>query len=150
MNACYQVSKPKNLEKTKSLNFENLSFTPREVDILSCLLSGRSFKSIALVLRLSPKTVEAHMRNILSKMQCHTREGVISRLEGSPTYESLKHHYFQILLVKNKSEVLEKLSPLLMTKSCSTISRVCQGAFSLHSSIKLTGIINHSPQWHFL
>ena len=38
--------------------------TPREIDIISCIINGRNTKSTANILGISTKTVENHTRNI--------------------------------------------------------------------------------------
>jgi len=41
---------------------------PREREILALMAQGRSNKSICRTLRLSPKTVETHIRGVFSKL----------------------------------------------------------------------------------
>lgn len=47
-----------------------INFTRREIDILSYILHGKSMKLIAAVFCISPKTVEAHIRHIMQKLDC--------------------------------------------------------------------------------
>ena len=47
--------------------------TPREVEILRALATGRSDKEIALDLRISNNTVAAHIVHILRKLQVQSR-----------------------------------------------------------------------------
>ncbi len=43
------------------------SLTPREMDVLKCLLAGLSNKAIAAKMELSPRTVEVHRAHIMEK-----------------------------------------------------------------------------------
>lgn len=43
--------------------------TPREMDVLECLLAGLSNKAIAAKIDLSPRTVEVHRAHIMEKTQ---------------------------------------------------------------------------------
>lgn len=53
----------------------------RELEVLKLLASGGSTKSIALELGISAVTVNNHIRNILRKLDCHSRLGAIRRAE---------------------------------------------------------------------
>jgi DNA-binding NarL/FixJ family response regulator len=48
--------------------------TPREREVLALMAEGRTNASIARRLWLTEKTVETHVRSILSKLGLHTRE----------------------------------------------------------------------------
>lgn len=93
---CYQIIQPS--KEDYSFSLSGTSFTPREKDVLACMLSGRSFKAIAALLNLSPKTIETHTRNIFQKTHINNREEAINHIESSNQYETLKEHYFKILL----------------------------------------------------
>jgi DNA-binding NarL/FixJ family response regulator len=47
--------------------------TPRQVEVLRLLQSGRSTQQIALELHLSTETVRNHVRRLLSALGVHTR-----------------------------------------------------------------------------
>ena len=64
-------------------DLEEIHFTRREQDVISCLLHGRGLKKTAQLLGISSSTVETHTRNIMVKLGCHTRERVIDILEQS-------------------------------------------------------------------
>ncbi len=63
-----QIKKLEQAEELKN-GFRDLSLREREV--LQLLAEGNSVKEIALKLNLSPKTVEAHKYNIMSKLDAH-------------------------------------------------------------------------------
>ena len=48
-------------------------FTPRELEVLTELVSGASNKSIAGRMNLSVDAVKYHLKNLLSKTGCKTR-----------------------------------------------------------------------------
>jgi DNA-binding NarL/FixJ family response regulator len=61
--------------------------TDRELDVLRCLVQGRSYKRTALELDIRLDTVRSHVRNIYAKLQVHSvaeavgralREGIVS------------------------------------------------------------------------
>ncbi|MFE4703614.1 response regulator transcription factor [Streptomyces sp. NPDC056738] len=47
------------------------SLTPRELEVLALIAEGRSNTAIAEKLTMSPKTLEAHVRQILQKLNLH-------------------------------------------------------------------------------
>lgn len=52
---------------------ENLGLTPRQVDVLRMLVDGRSNKSIARALELSPSTVKTHLEAIFARLHVSSR-----------------------------------------------------------------------------
>lgn len=79
------------MESNRQIN--KILFTTREIDVISCLMHGRSIKKIALLLSISPKTVEVHIRNVMLKIGCHSREKVIDFIESSDCHLMIKEHY---------------------------------------------------------
>ncbi len=73
----------------KDINFaslkviKNIRFTDREIDVIACLIGGRSYKKIASILSISPKTVEYHVRNIMLRIGYNSRESIIDFIEKS-------------------------------------------------------------------
>lgn len=51
--------------------------TPRETRILSLLAREKSSRQIAVVLGLSPRTVEKHRSNMMKKLDIHTAAGLV-------------------------------------------------------------------------
>jgi DNA-binding CsgD family transcriptional regulator len=77
---------------------KDVKFTHREIDIIACLISGRSVKAIALFLSINPRTVETHVANIARKTSSASRDGIISFIEKSGKYELFKNQYQNLLL----------------------------------------------------
>src|SRR3989338_352731 len=90
-----------------------IKFTCREIDIMAYLISGKSAKTIAACLFISPKTIEAHMRNIMMKLECNSRDGIIYFIEKSKKLSLLKEHYLSLLIRASFEEQLLKIADQL-------------------------------------
>ena len=62
-------------EKTPDADQDNVYLTAREREILRYLVKGYSNKEIALSMKISPGTVNAHLDNIYMKLGCTNRVG---------------------------------------------------------------------------
>lgn len=87
-----------------------VEFTHREVDIIACILSGKTAKKIAAFLSISPKTVENHIRNIMLKLGCRTQENIIDFIERSNKFTAIKRHYSNLLLQSFFESELKKIA----------------------------------------
>jgi DNA-binding CsgD family transcriptional regulator len=94
-------------------NINEVNFTKREIDILSAMVSGRGIKNISSLLSISTRTVEAHMYNIMRKLECNSREGIIDFIEKSNYYSEIKKHYLNILKIKTNHEQSIKIETQL-------------------------------------
>jgi two-component system, NarL family, nitrate/nitrite response regulator NarL len=56
-----------------------LTLTPREQDVLRCLVEGMSYASAATHLDVSVDTIRTHVRSIYAKLQVHSVAGAVSR-----------------------------------------------------------------------
>ncbi len=86
-----------------SEHFEDLNkikFTPREIDVIACVLNGRSAKTIPSLLSISAKTVATHLANIRAKTGCPSRESIIDFIEKSGKLSLIKHDYYLSLLTQ--------------------------------------------------
>lgn len=79
------------------LEIAGIKFTQREVDVISCIIHGRGSKKIGDLLDISPKTAEAHVRNIMMKIDCNSRERIIDFVESSQELQLVSRHYFYLL-----------------------------------------------------
>ncbi|EKE09983.1 MAG: Tetratricopeptide repeat protein, partial [uncultured bacterium] len=82
-----------------------VNFTHREIDIIACILSGRSAKTIPSFLSISSKTVSTHIAKIRAKIGCSSRESIIDFVEKSDKLHLIKNEYYLSLLVQ---EIFEK------------------------------------------
>ncbi len=62
-----------------SNKFEKSELTPREMECLFYLIRGKTAKKIALILSISPRTVESHIANIKAKLNCETKSDLIDK-----------------------------------------------------------------------
>jgi DNA-binding CsgD family transcriptional regulator len=87
-----------------------VDFTRREIDLISCILSGKTAKKIASFLSISPKTVVNHIRNIMLKLGCRTQESIIEFIEKTDKYPLVKNHYENLLVQQAFELELKKIS----------------------------------------
>lgn len=75
----------KNKQRIYALNEYNsfLPLTPRQNSCLFLLVRGKSMKEIASVLNISVRTVEEHIMNIKTKLDCHNRSQLIEKALNS-------------------------------------------------------------------
>ncbi len=113
-------------------------FTLREVDIISCIINGRtSKKTIAQTLSISPRTVNTHTRNILLKLECSSWENIREFIEKSDSLLLLRKHYILLLMDLKFEQLLQSLSSLIK-KPLSVCLVQCEQAetFLLSSKIE--------------
>lgn len=83
-----------------------ICLTERELDIVSCVIHGRSAKFIASILNISANTVNYHMKNIMRKLNCHTKDQLIDFLELSGQYAFIDKKYLQLTFHCNRRPIL--------------------------------------------
>lgn len=88
----------------------SIRFTARELDILSGLTSGHGMKAIAALLHISPKTVESHIRNIMLKLQCTSKEQILKFIEQSEFHQQLIEHYRNLYAQNYLDNILQQIS----------------------------------------
>lgn len=55
------------------IQYGPIHFTLREAQVLKHFLQGKSSKEIAIILDISSKTIEFHLKNVKNKLHCHKR-----------------------------------------------------------------------------
>lgn len=117
----------------KRLEFlDEIKLTPREIDVLSCILFGRSAKVIASYLSISPRTVEGYWDNLLKKLQCNSRQQIINKLEKSKNLEIFRKHYVfitqqsafekNLISLKNILEIIRPKIKIIYEESCTFLN----------------------------
>ena len=93
----------------KTIN--GIEFTPREIDIISCILNRRAM-SISSFLSIGPRAVETHSRNIRQKAGgLSGRESIIDFIEKSGKLLLIKNEYYLSLRIRVFfEELLKKVS----------------------------------------
>lgn len=110
---CIDDILPQNIcSANQNIVINNINITSRELDVIACLIGGRSSKKIASFLLISAKTVENHIRNIMLKFGSTSRESIIDLLEKSEVLPIIKQHYQNIVIRVNFEIELKKISAL--------------------------------------
>ena len=91
---------------------KGIAFTSREIDVIACILNNRGTKKTAFILSIAPRTVETHTRNIILKLECNSREGVIDFVESSEEFPYVKEHYYYLLIESKFTGVLKKIDSM--------------------------------------
>jgi DNA-binding NarL/FixJ family response regulator len=73
----FQGLKPKTTRAAPS------NLTPRERQVLDCVVRGLQNKEIGVVLGISPETIRNHLRNIYDKLQVRCRAEAVGKYLGS-------------------------------------------------------------------
>jgi len=97
------------------LTINNIRFTAREADIIAFVLSGRSVKSIAVFLCISPKTVEAHLRNVMLKLECNSQERIINFIEEANKFTLFRQHYIYLMSQLEFIKILASIGKFIGT-----------------------------------
>jgi tetratricopeptide (TPR) repeat protein/DNA-binding CsgD family transcriptional regulator len=90
----FRMTQDNNMFRHSAKGLHQISFTERELDILSCIISGRtSRKSIASTFNISTATVASYMRSIMQKLECSSLEYVRMYIESENLVESLRERF---------------------------------------------------------
>lgn len=145
----YKYLLPQNIFLKYLETINNIKFTRREIDIIAYVLNGRSTKSISSFLLLSPKTVETHLRNVMLKLGCNARDGIINFIEKSNKYSLIKEYYISLLVQISFEKFLQEISSNLKSNhnKCFIIyweeDNHIQLVRQLENHLKLCGIDVH-------
>ena len=105
------------IDDQKSITIKNIAFTKREVDVIACVIGGRSYKKIAATLSISIKTVENHIHNIICKIKGNSKYSIIDFIEKSNKAEVIKNHLQKLLLHVEFESTLKKIATTQPTTS---------------------------------
>ena len=72
-------------------------FTEKEINVISCIINGRSAKFISILLNVSVNTVNYHIKHIMQKSGCHCKDQLIDFVECSKKYPSIMNVYADLL-----------------------------------------------------
>ncbi len=92
-----------------------IRFTQREIDVIACVLYNRG-ATIPSFLQINPRTVETHKRNIMQKIRCNSREGIIDFIEKSDKHELIKQYYLILIITRSFEKCLKKIADLRVKK----------------------------------
>src|SRR3990167_3108961 len=89
-----------------------VKFTHREIDVIACLLNARGTSKIASFLSVALRTVMTHTRNIMRKIDCNSREGIIDFFERSEAVAFLREYYTSLSTEILFRKILKDISEL--------------------------------------
>lgn len=95
-----QMDFPQQIYSNHLEEIKSIKFTPREIDVIACILCGRA-TTIASFLSISPRTVESHLRNIMAKLECNSRERIINFIELSDKYPYVRQYYQSLVILSS-------------------------------------------------
>ena len=91
----------------------DINFTLREIDIIACIINNRGDKKIAFLLSISPRTVSTHVRNIMLKLNCNSKESIIDFVEKFGKTKIFRQYYAELLSEASFNNYLAKIKKLL-------------------------------------
>ena len=103
---------PKDIYEKHLGCIKGVNFTPREIDVISCLLNRRGTRKIASLLTISPNTVLAHTRNVMVKLGCNSREGIIDFIERGQSLLWMRKYYARLVIQAEFEKSLKNISKL--------------------------------------
>lgn len=108
------------------MQINQITFTNREIDVISCVLNSRGVKKIADILSISPRTVETHLQNIYKKIGGNSQENIIDFVEKSEQLKPIKEHYLNLLIMTVFERQLKQLSFLTRKRKffCSIVCTI--------------------------
>jgi tetratricopeptide (TPR) repeat protein/DNA-binding CsgD family transcriptional regulator len=115
----------------------DVAFTPREIDIISCILKRKS--SIPKFLSISQNTVETHVHNIMRKTECRSRQQIIEFVTNNGFVDELSKHYHTLVVFIAFQKHLKKISDLTKEKQincCIVYSNIDPKLKSIAVSVK--------------
>jgi len=67
------VYKHKNKNYDLGPKYDGVYFTKREAECMTLLLKGKTINKTAVILNLSPRTIEFYLKNMKAKLGCRTK-----------------------------------------------------------------------------
>jgi tetratricopeptide (TPR) repeat protein/DNA-binding CsgD family transcriptional regulator len=117
-----QFALPQEIYSAHLETINAVKLSKREIDIIACVLNGRSAKGIGHFLSLSPRTVEGHIHNAMKKLGCTSRESMIALLESTEQFLTLKSYYLSLLTYsafeKSLKDIAKQETGTNANKSC--------------------------------
>jgi len=91
-----------NVDYQPLTTISNVKFTEREIDVMSCIVNGRtSRKSIGTTLLIESTTAGVHIGNIRGKLHCSSWEHIRDFIEKSDKKLLFNHHFAQLVRKNN-------------------------------------------------
>lgn len=100
---------PKDIYSKHLTTIREFYFTQREIDVIACILHLRGTSKVASFLSISPNTILVHIRNIMLKIGCNSREGIIDFVEKSSKIYFLRTYYINLILEEEFKKALDSV-----------------------------------------
>jgi DNA-binding CsgD family transcriptional regulator len=83
--ASTSIKAPQVSQKNYTILFKdgNITLTPRQNEVIYYLLQGKTSKEIALILKISPRTIEDHIYHLKAKVNVHTQTELIKAFQNA-------------------------------------------------------------------
>ncbi len=99
----FDITSLEYLYEAKLQIISGVKFTPREIDIMACVISGKSPQSIANFLStpnrsIELQTVNTHIVNIRRKIDGNSRGSIITFIERSDKHKMIHQYYLMLLM----------------------------------------------------
>lgn len=113
----YKILLPENIYKKYLSVIDDIKFTPREIDIISCIIHGKGVKGISRFLTTDSKiigerSIETHILNIRRKIGGNSKESIVEFIEKSDKYKKIHNYYSSLLIYKEFIKTLAQISIL--------------------------------------
>jgi MinD-like ATPase involved in chromosome partitioning or flagellar assembly len=106
----------------KKINkISNIPFTPRELEVIACILHIRGAKKIANILDLSPRTIEGYIQTILTKINRASQECIKDFVEYSSELQEVKKHYINLQIKYLFNQQIKKISSKVKKEQISCV-----------------------------
>lgn len=70
-------------------DYGNIYFTSREAQVMIQLIHGKTISAAAVILNLSPRTIEFYVKNMKTKLSCRTKSELIGKVFASDFIRNL-------------------------------------------------------------
>lgn len=145
------------IDKEKICNVKGIIFTNREIDVIACIICGKTTKIIAHLLsiydkNLSVRSVETHIYNIRRKIGAASKGSIIEFIEKSGKYELFHKRYFDISLEKELDHCLSQIKSyktrsklfLQIDSNCAQSNFIAQSLERFFKNISFKSVFNYS------
>ena len=122
-----------------------VSFSSREIEVISCISNGLSVKDIGLFINISPHTVSSHIRNIMNKLDCcSSQRQILKFLEASNEHLIVHNKYIDMILFAAFEKLLQQISELKSTDKRKCVIHAADSNSNIGNNLskylKLSGI----------
>ncbi|MBA3814901.1 MAG: hypothetical protein H0X26_10585, partial [Alphaproteobacteria bacterium] len=125
---------------------DGIPFTPREIDVIACLVHVRGTGKIASLLNISKDTVFTYIKRVKEKLKCNSRDSIVDFIEKSRHHSIIRKYYLTLTSYAAFEKSLKACSKQTKNPLLSLIvycnDQQCRQVFEYHlnAHLKLAGI----------